>query len=179
LSFSTASLIVICLLSSLGGWTSVASTHIGDPAHQAGTLAFLIGTAGNNAVLISHAARYVWVYILLWIAVVACSVVFLATNYTQQYETSALTEWISFMLQGTSLTLYFFDNPMQPHKAAAVVGGAEAARPLLLLVNTRQGGQSPSKPARVAGGRSGACSSYHDEEDEGAGQTTREWNSQW
>jgi hypothetical protein len=178
LSFPTASLTVLCLIGSIGGWTSLACTHIGDPIHQAGTIAFLIGTAGNNAVLVSHATRYTWVYILLWIAVLACSVIFLATNYTQQYKTSALTEWISFILQGTSLTIYFFDNPPQQRRETAVVG-AEAARPLLLLVNTRQGRQSPSQPARVAGGRRGACLYDDNDEDDDAGQTTSEWNPQW
>lgn len=107
---------ILCFLVSLAGWTTVACTHMGEPSHQVGTILFLLGSAGYSAFLLHSARRWKKLYVALWLAVTVCVVVFIALYAAQNYPLAALFEWVAFILQGTALAVYFYDNPLKERK---------------------------------------------------------------
>ena len=153
------------LLTALGGWACVAATRMGEDWHIRGTVIFLAGSAGYNVVLFQNAATHNWVYVTLWLGNLACALSFLLFHFQEDYKSSAFVEWLTFMIQGTVLVIYFYENPLRGRRdshVGVVIGQAraagkgnaskcrivsdEAARPLLLLVNA-------SSQQQAAGGR--------------------------
>jgi hypothetical protein len=116
LSCYSATIAVLCFLVSLAGWTTVACTHMSEPSHHAGTIMFLLGSAGYSAFLLYSARRWKQLYIALWLAVTVCAVAFISLNAAQNYPLAALFEWVAFVLQGTALAIYFYDNPLKERK---------------------------------------------------------------
>ena len=110
------SIAVVAILVALAGWTTVACTHMGEPAHQAGTVLFLLGSATYSAFLLSGCRRWGRLYALLWTLVAACAVAFVATNLAQNYPVAAFLEWLAFALQGLVLVIYFYDNPLKERR---------------------------------------------------------------
>ena len=116
LSCYSSTIAILCFLVSLSGWTTVACTHMGEPSHQAGTLLFLLGSAGYSAFLLHSARRWKKLYLSLWIAVTVCAITFIALNAAHNYPLAALFEWVAFILQGLTLAIYFYDNPLKERR---------------------------------------------------------------
>ena len=115
------------LLTALGGWACVAATRMGEEWHIKGTVIFLAGSAGYYVVLFSTAQSHKWVYVTLWVANLVCALSFLLFHFKQDYKSSAFVEWLTFMIQGTVLVIYFFENPLRGRRdshAAVVIGQA-------------------------------------------------------
>jgi hypothetical protein len=96
----------------LGGWTALASVSLNYLTHQMGTVAFLIGSAGLHALLVSNTKAENAELGAMWMFVVAYGLTFLATCYLPiTRDTAATVEWIGFMLEATVFVLYYVKVP--------------------------------------------------------------------
>jgi hypothetical protein len=130
LSTLWACLAALCLLSALSSWIMVASSHSGTPWHFNGAAAFVVTSAAYTAFLIARARRYIFLYIFLLASDFSCAGSFTTLLLNEQWYASAVMEWLTFFLQGITLAIYYFENPMVVRSGTDAQ--AEAARPLLM-----------------------------------------------
>ncbi len=125
-------LVILCVSTVLGGWTTLASNRLTESAHMTGTLIFLAGSAGLQSMLVKRSVNHRQVFVALWVAIFGCGAAFVATSITSATPECALVEWIGFMLEAASLALYFYENPIPVRIRQEVVHtGIESAKPLL------------------------------------------------
>ena len=187
----------LATLTSLASWITVVCTQMGYPSHFTGTAVFVIASSVYSCFLIARAPRHRYIYACLLAGTLACAAAFVVVHLRQDYGSSSVLEWVTFLLQGTMLAIYYYETPIiisgenEGHSggtkprvravAAQQQQQAEAAMPLLLLVNgspaSRQHQQqlvAAGRPLRGGGGLGAVREEYADGDEEEGG-----WGARW
>jgi hypothetical protein len=143
LSLPWACIAGLCLFATLGSWITVASSHSGTPWHFNGAAVFVVASGAYTAFLIARARRYMLLYISLLATDISCAWAFTALLLNEYWHASAVLEWLTFLLQGITLVIYYYETPIAGIEAHAENddAAAEAARPLLPVVAAHHGGR--------------------------------------
>jgi hypothetical protein len=165
LSTPWASLAGLSLVTAFFSWITVVSTTMGEPWHFRGTAIFVISSSVYSCFLIARAPRYKCLYASILVADISCAAGFVALHLQQDYGTSSVVEWVTFLLQGTMFAIYYFETPIvsgendhtgQKSTLRTVVATqqqrrqAGAARPLLVVVRGSSFSSSSSSQQLVA-----------------------------
>lgn len=128
----------LALLTALASWITVVSTKMGDPWHFRGTAIFVIASSVYSCFLVALAPRFRCLYATLLLSILGCAAAFVTVHLRQDYGTSSDLEWVTFLLQGTMLVIYYYETPIQQASAGAnPADAAEAASPLLPVAHWR------------------------------------------
>jgi len=203
LSLPWACLAGLSLFSALASWITVACSHSGTPWHFNGAGVFVVSSSIYTCFLIARARSHRWLYTLFLVADGACAAAFTALLLREEWQSSAVVEWVTFLLQGTMFAIYYFETPIvsgendhtgQKSTLRTVVATqqrrqAGAARPLLVVVRGSSSSSSSSSQQLVAaatpliGGGAGAKGirslgavaeeGYDEDEEQGP------WGSRW
>ena len=138
LPLSLSVIAALCLCATLASWIMVVSTRSGTPWHFNGAGVFVVASAAYTAFLIGRARRYLCLYVSLLGTSLACAGSFTVLLMNEYWYASAVTEWLTFLLQGITLVIYYYETPLVAEGQVPVVAhtgedAAEAARPLLVL----------------------------------------------